>query len=625
MERLRVEETEIGTHSEVDFESLHQRYLAERDKRLRPDGVHQYQRLAVDSTLVDDPYSEPIIREPRNQETDVLIVGGGFSGIVSASVLRKAGNYSLVIVEDGGDFGGTWYWNRYPGARCDIESYIYLPMLEDVGTIPSERYVSATEIFEHAKRLGRHFGLYQDALFQTRITEAVWDDDISRWIVTTDREDRILARFLILGSGQLLSRPKLPGIPGLDTFEGRTFHTSRWDYDFTGGDTTGGLDNLRDKRVAVIGTGATAIQVVPEVAKYAQELVVFQRTPSIVDFRGNRPTSPEWAASLQPGWHSDRMRNFDQMIEGRRPEVALVEDQWSQIWARPAFLHLPADNRPAAAIEYDYLQMNRIRDRVDAIVSDKATAESLKPYYSRFCKRPCFSDHYLQAFNQDNVVLVDTDGRGVDRATPRGLVFEEVEYELDLIIFATGFESFSKSPSESGRYTIVGEDSLTLDQKWSSGFRSLHGMATAGFPNMFVLGSGRQSATSVNIPHRILRQAEHAVAVITTLLDGGVQSMRVTPAAEQEWADVVATTRAGFDIEAQMRECTPGYYNNEGDLSGEVPVIASGYGGGTDAFVAELARWRDESMYDDLEVRWSAVGCPVIAAAGPNDSAGGGK
>ena len=600
MTSLRVEETEVGTRKDIDFEALHRRYLEERDKRLRPEGVGQYRRLDIDSEYTEDPYSAPIVREPLTREVDVAIVGGGFSGLLAAGLLRKAGDAELVIIEDGGDFGGTWYWNRYPGARCDIESYIYLPMLEELGTVPSERYIRTTEIFEHAKNLGRHFDLYKDALFQTRITEAVWDESLSRWVVRTDRDDRILARFILLGSGLLLSRPKLPGIRGLDTFKGHTFHTSRWDYDYTGGDTTGGLERLKDKRVAIIGTGATAIQVVPEVAKYAKHLYVIQRTPSIVDVRGNGPTDLAWWSTLEPGWHEKRMRNFDQMIEGNRPEQNLVNDQWSQVWARPSFLHLPEEERPAAVIEYDYLQMERIRARVDEVVRDPSTAESLKPYYSRFCKRPCFSDEYLQAYNQDNVTLVDTHGRGVQEVTPHSFIVEGAEYEVDCIIFATGFESFAKTPSESGRYSVIGRDGFSLDEKWGSGFRSLHGMTTAGFPNMFVLGASRQSVTSFNIPHRILRQAEHAVSVIDTMLGSGVAVMEVSPEAEQRWAEVIKRVHTRGDIEDQLRECTPGYYNNEGDLSGDTPVIAAGYGAGTDAFIAEVASWRAERMYDDL-------------------------
>lgn len=601
---LRVEETEVGTRKDLDFEALHRRYVIERDKRVRSEGVGQYKRVEADSEYAEDPYSEPIDRESVSKEVDVAIIGGGFSGLISASLLRKAGDAELVIIEDGGDFGGTWYWNRYPGARCDIESYLYMPMLEEVGTIPTERYASTTEIFEHAKKLGRHFDLYKDALFQTRITDATWDEALSRWVVRTSREDRILARFILLGSGQLLSRPKLPGIPGIESFKGHTFHTSRWDYDYTGGDTTGGLEGLKDKRVAVIGTGATAIQVVPQVARYAKQLNVVQRTPSIVDYRGNRPTDMEWAASLKPGWQDERMRNFDQLIEGRNPEVILTEDQWSQIWARPSFLHLPEDQRAAAAVEYDYLQMERIRAGVDEIVRDPATAESLKPYYSRFCKRPCFSDEYLQVFNQPNVTLVDTHGRGVDRVTETSLVVDGVEYEVDCIVFATGFETFAKTPSESGRYNIVGKKGISLDEKWGAGFRSLHGIATEGFPNMFVLGNSRQSVTSFNLPHRILRQAEHVIDVVDTLLKSGIAEMDVTPAAEKDWAEVIAKVHSRGDIEKQIRECTPGYYNDEGAKDGEIPVIAAGYGGGTEAFIAEVAAWRATKMTDDLLLRY---------------------
>ena len=201
------------------------------------------------------------------------------------------------IVEKGGDFGGTWYWNRYPGAQCDTASMVYMPLLEETGHRPTEKYAHAPEILEQCRRIGRQYRLYEKALFQTEVTELRWDDARSRWVVSTSRGDRFTASFVGLGIGPL-HVPKLPGIPGIETFKGHAFHTSRWDYDYTGGDPNGApLTGLADMRVAIIGTGATSVQAVPHLARAAKQLLVVQRTPSSVDVRGNAPIDPEWFAA----------------------------------------------------------------------------------------------------------------------------------------------------------------------------------------------------------------------------------------------------------------------------------------------------------------------------------------
>ncbi len=305
----------------IDFdpEALRARYLAERDKRIRTDGNEQYVEVKGDFTrYVDDPYVKPFTREPLDEAVEVVITGGGFGGLLAGARLREAGFDDIRMIEKGGDFGGTWYWNRYPGAQCDIEAYIYLPLLEETGYIPKEKYSFAPEIMEHSQRIARKFDLYRGALFQTQIKELRWNEAECRWIVATNRDDRLSARYVIMSNGPL-NRPKLPGLPGIDSFKGHTFHTSRWDYNYTGGDTTGNLHKLADKRVAIIGTGATAIQCVPHLGKAAKHLYVFQRTPSSVDERRNRPTDPEWAKSLNAGWQRSRMENFNTLVTGVRP------------------------------------------------------------------------------------------------------------------------------------------------------------------------------------------------------------------------------------------------------------------------------------------------------------------
>src|SRR4029079_5735015 len=342
-------------------------------------------------------------------------------GVCHGSRLRQAGVDDIRIVEKGGDFGGTWYWNRYPGAACDVESYIYLPLLEEIGYVPREKYSQAAEILAHSQAIGRHFDLYRNACFQTEVTEMRWDDSDGRWIVRTNRGDALRARFICMASGPL-HRPKLPGVPGVGSFAGHTFHTSRWDYDYTGGDSEGGLTKLADKVVGIIGTGATAVQCVPHLGAGAQELVVFQRTPCAIDVRNNRPTDPEWAASLEPGWQQRRMENFNNLVTGIPEPEDLVGDGWTDIIGK-LLLQLrqadATDTSPeglAKTVELaDFDKMESIRARVDTIVADPNTADALKPWYRQFCKRPCFHDDYLDTYNRSNVTLVDTDGKGVDR------------------------------------------------------------------------------------------------------------------------------------------------------------------------------------------------------------------
>ena len=595
----------VGVSVEVERERLRERYRRERDKRIRPEGTAQYVKLDPFSEFLRDPFTPHVERGAVSREVDVLIVGGGFGGLTAGSLLRKAGQMDLAIIEDAGDFGGVWYWNRYPGARCDIESYIYLPLLEDLGYMPTERYVRTDEIWAYARRMGHHFDLYKDALFQTRVTELRWDEERERWAVTTDRGDEFSARFVVLASGLMFSRPKLPGIPGIESFGGHSFHTSRWDYDYTGGDNTGGLDGLADKRVALVGTGATAIQVVPRVAESAKELFVFQRTPSIVDSRDNGPTDAAWWESLTQGWQADRQRNFDLVLEGKSHDRVLVQDQWKLVWGRPDARSLSPEATAQAMDDMDFEQMERIRRRIADIVVDEKTAAGLMPFYGRFCKRPCFSDEYLQTFNRPNVTLIDTDGHGPEHLSEFAVHFGGTAYEVDCIIYATGFESFAKSPSQSGRYNVIGRGGVTLDDKWGGEtFASLHGLYTNGFPNMFVIGSSRQSATTFNIPYRMFIQANHVVELITELSKSGVTSMEVTREAELAWGDLQDSLRGDADISKMVLDCTPGYYNNEGRADGGVPVVAAGYPGGTIGFNEQIDSWRRRGGFrEDFTLR----------------------
>ncbi|MBU1374489.1 MAG: NAD(P)/FAD-dependent oxidoreductase [Alphaproteobacteria bacterium] len=579
-----------------DPAALKAKYLTERDKRLHARGKEQYQ--VTDGAFghyLDDPYVPPIVREAILRDIDVLVIGGGFGGLLAAGRLREAGVDDILVVEKGGDFGGTWYWNRYPGAQCDIESYVYMPLLEELGYVPTLKYAFGPEILEHSRAIGRKFDLYPRTLFQTEVTDLSWDGATSRWIATTNRGDKLRARFVAMSTGPL-HRPKLPGIPGIETFEGHSFHTSRWDYEYTGGDHQGGLTGLADKRVGIIGTGATAIQAVPHLGQAAKHLYVFQRTPSSVDERRNRPTDEGWKRGLDAGWQQARMDNFNQLVSGGQADVDLVDDGWTKALRRNT-QGSPAEMEAARQLA-DFRKMEEIRARVDREVHDPATAAALKPWYNQMCKRPTFNDDYLPTFNRPNVTLVDTEGRGVDRVTPTGVLVGDVEYEIDCLIYATGFE-FQTSFARRAGYEIHGRGGLPLSDKYKDGALTLYGVHTRDFPNCFILGNAQQANTP-NFTHMLNEVSRHIAYVVRNALDRQVKTVEPTVAAEQAWlADVMsfANMRRAFD-----EECTPGYYNNEG-MPNDLAVRNNFYGGGSLAFIKLLNDWRAAGDMAGLELK----------------------
>jgi cyclohexanone monooxygenase len=596
----------MATEVSFDPDTLREKYRAERDKRLRADGNDQYVEVGGEfAHFVEDPYVEPgFERAPLADDVGVVVIGGGFGGLLAGARLREAGFEDVRLIEKGGDFGGTWYWNRYPGAQCDIESYIYLPLLEEIGTVPTEKYVRAPEILAHSAAIGRKYDLYRNACFQTEVKELRWDDAATRWIVSTNRGDRMRARFVCMSNGPL-NRPKLPGIPGIGTFRGHSFHTSRWDYDYTGGDSNGNLTGLRGKRVGIIGTGATAVQCVPHVGEAAAQLYVFQRTPSSIDVRGNRPTDPAWARSLRPGWHKQRMENFNILVSGGFQSEDLVNDGWTDIIRKLLVMVQQEGSAPRSLEEMaktmelaDFQKMEQIRARVDEIVADRETAEALKPWYRQFCKRPCFHDDYLLTFNRPNVTLVDTQGKGVERVTPKGVVAGGVEYELDCLIFATGFEVGTDYTRRAG-YEIVGRDGVTLTGKWKDGLRTLHGMHSHGFPNCFIMGP-QQAGFTANYPHLLEEQSRHIAYILTQARLRGATTVEATEEAETKWVEtVISLARFGREF---LESCTPGYYNNEGKLSDRAAQNGF-YGAGSPAFFQLLGEWRAEGSLQGLELR----------------------
>ena len=587
-----------------DPDVLREKYRLERDKRLRAEGSDQYQEVSGDfSHYVDDPYVQtPISRAPLTDTMDVVVIGGGFGGLIAAARLREAGVEKIRIIEKGGDFGGTWYWNRYPGAACDIESYIYLPLCEELNYVPKEKYTHASEILQHSRKIAEKYRLYDDACLQTQVTELVWDDDAAQWIIYTNRGDAMGARFVVMANGPL-NRPKLPGIQGISDFRGHTFHTSRWDYAYTGGGPAGNLSKLQDKRVAIIGTGATAVQCIPHLGASAAALYVFQRTPSSIDIRNNRATDPQWAASLKPGWQKARMENFNTLTSGGIVEEDLIQDGWTEIirnlisMANFRGQGIERSEVPRLMELADFQKMEQVRARAAAVVKDPAVAEALKPYYRQFCKRPCFHDEYLPTFNRDSVHLVNTDGRGVDGITATGIVANGIEYPVDCIIFATGFEVGTDYTRRAG-YDLVGKDGLRLSSKWADGIRTLHGLHTRGFPNLFIV-SNSQAAFTTNFPHAMDEQAQHISYIVRQCMTGNIRTVEAAAAAEDNWVqEIISLSRLSESFQAA---CTPGYYNNEGQPS---PTSAQNgaYGKGPNAYFRKMQAWRDEGNMVGLEL-----------------------
>ena len=600
---------------------------------MRADGNDQYIEVTGDfSHYVDDPYVEPgFVRDPVLEEVEVVVIGGGFGGMLAAARLKDAGIHDVRIIEKGGGFGGTWYWNRYPGASCDIESYVYFPMLEKTGFVPRQKYTNAPETLEYCEVLAERFDLHDNALMQTEVISTEWDEDARRWLVTTNRQDCLKARFVVHSNGPL-NRPKLPAIKGISLYKGHTFHTSRWDYAYTGGDSHGNLDNLSDKRVAIIGTGATAVQCIPHLGAGAKELFVFQRTPSSIDVRNNQATDPDWISTQQPGWQDERRTNFESLMTGVPVKEDLVSDGWTEAF-RLLFGNLrekaPSKWRLAAwslggllSKEFyqkgikqyltdkatahmdltrqmelaDFAKMEKIRSRADSIVEDQETAEALKPYYRQFCKRPCFHDEYLPTYNRPNVHLIDTDGRGVDEFTEKGVMFDGKEYEVDCIIFATGFEVGTDYSRRAG-YSIIGVNGMSVSEKWSNGLSTYHGMHSRGFPNCFFFGPA-QSAFTATYTFSLDENSVHLAHIMTELKKRGATRVEASQAAEDAWVKtIIQKARLTEDFQ---KSCTPGYYNNEGHVN--VNPQNNTYGGGPIEFFKLMKKWRTKGNLEGLEL-----------------------
>ncbi len=589
----------------IDKQALLARYIAERDKRLRADGNAQYLELKGQlAHYLDDPYTPFVERAPKTDHVTFAFVGGGFAGLVTGARLVEAGVTDVRIVEKGGDFGGTWYWNRYPGAQCDTASMVYMPLLEETGHMPTEKYAHAPEILAQCQRIGRQYGLYENALFHTEVKDLSWDEPNARWVIQTNRGDRFTASFIGLGTGPL-HVAKLPGIPGISSFKGHSFHTSRWDYAYTGGDPSGAaMTRLADKRVAIIGTGATSVQAVPHLARACKQLYVVQRTPSSVDVRANAPIDPDWFAGIAtPGWQRRWLENFTANQAGGTAEEDLVQDGWTDLSRRirSKIMQLaPEDRVPqkmlAAYEDSDFEKMEEIRARAETIVADRETAEKLKAWYRQLCKRPCFHDAYLQAFNTPGTRLIDTDGQGVEKITEKGFVVAGVEYEVDCIIYASGFEVGTEYKRRAG-FDLTGRHGLKLSQAWAEGMKTKHGIHVHGFPNAFFVQPTQGANLISNVPHNLTESGRTIAMTVKHALDGGYRQVEVTEEAQAAWVALLLT---GMGRMMGAPDCTPGYYNNEGQTPGPGAQLNVGYPAGATAFFTYIDAWRSSGAFEGL-------------------------
>jgi cation diffusion facilitator CzcD-associated flavoprotein CzcO len=592
---------------ERDLEAVHAKYLHERDKRLVP-GRADIRDLTRDEHFARfraDPFTPRVERAPIVEEVDVVIVGGGIAGVLAGANLRKAGVERIRIVDQAGGIGGTWYWNRYPGVMCDVESYIYLPMLEELDYVPTHRYAFGDEIRSYLQALAERFDLVDDSLFHTGVNEAAWDETAGRWRVRTDRGDTLTTTYYVLAVG-ILNLMKLPAIPGMDRFQGASFHTARWDYGYTGGGPDEPLTRLGDKVVALIGTGASGIQCIPPLAEAARHLYVFQRTPSAIGVRGNRPTDAEFSKALEPGWQRARMDNFQSIMLGRPVDQDLVDDGWTRHFAA---VHHPPRTKGMTIEEYlrsgeevDLSIMEEHRRRVAEIVTDTTKAEVLKPYYRYLCKRPCFHDEYLVAFNRPNVTLIDCPA-GIDRVTEDGLVVDGVGFDVDCIIYGTGFEGELTPLHRRAGHDIVGRGGTTLAEKWADGAATLFGMTTRGFPNLFVMPApGQQAVVTVNYTQLAVLGGEFVGRAVALLREQGARVFDVSADAEAQWTQKILDS--WVDGSRIMSACTPSRLNNEGNPAAMNPRNGN-YGRGFGDYFGYrelLCDWLDTGALEGFEL-----------------------
>ncbi|KAJ5471246.1 hypothetical protein N7530_008603 [Penicillium desertorum] len=606
----------IAKTSEHDLQKIQDQYDVERKKRLRPDGPAQYVSFTDEPTNMFHSNGNVAIDNSLLQEKKarVLIVGAGFGGLLFAVRLLQSGFLratEILFVDTAGGFGGTWWWNKYPGLACDVESYTYMPLLEETKYMPSQKYVNGPELREHANRIAGQWNLSERALFQTVVNKLAWNDQDRQWTVHVTPHGQsptaIQSDFVILATG-LLNSPKIPKLDGLETYKWKVFHTSRWDYEYTGGSPSSPtMHRLQDKTIGFVGTGASAVQVIPHLAQWVKKVIVFQRTPSSVDWRRNHPTDRTWWAKMVQGgsgWQRERMENFNSFCsnEDPLPDIDLVDDGWTKMRSFSVLIGSPSGLDQDHLTRMHQLDLHRqeaIRRRVESTVTDQATARALKPWYPGWCKRPCFSDNFLTAFNRSNVSLTG------------GILAEGQEYDLDAIIFGTGYSLGGSA--DRGNLTVTGRDNQTLQVKWQKGLTSLHGVMTNGFPNLFFPGP-YQAGASANQVYVLDQLAVHVAHIIseagklTSKRNPGVTVIGFTiepsSRSEGEWTSKVLMRARALGV---ILNCTPGYFNREGvqfgDLEGLLAAQSGIWGEGIKSYVKEIEGWRRTGGLAGLDIQ----------------------
>ncbi|XP_014555288.1 hypothetical protein COCVIDRAFT_38927 [Bipolaris victoriae FI3] len=560
------------SHVQPDEQDLLQKYQQEREKRIADTAIIDYidTRSKEIQDLAKDPWvdwNDPKIQNPPLKDGDsvkFLVNGAGHCGLLYACRLVEAGFSAkdIVCVDIAGGFGGTWYWNRYPGLMCDVEGYIYLPLLEETGYVPKHKYSYGAEIRGQNERAAKHFGI--QGQFCTRIDSQIWDDDKKVWVVqltrTMDANAKterltVFADFVIVGGG-VLNIPKIPKLPGWEEFRAkkRVFHSARWDYTYTGGtQEQPDLVNLKDKTVAIIGTGATSVQIIPELAKWAKHLYVVQRTPSYCGYRARRLNYNAWVSNNPQGYGPN-----------------LVNDGWTHTPAGEGLLGTTRKIVEPHETEAYIRELHRIdrprtealRKRIDDVVKDKDTAEKLKPWYGSWCKRPTFHDDYLATFNQPNVTLIDTDGKGLQAFTENGLVYDGQEYKIDALVLATGFTQVNNGDvSQKIDAVIQGRNGQTMSHKAETmGNAPLLGIALSGFPNLFSYFA-RGARASWNMTSIYDMMARYLASILKKahmqVEDGKKVIIEASPEAESKWGDELARRAPLYSA---LAACTPTYF-----------------------------------------------------------------
>nr|QKW94355.1 phenylacetone monooxygenase [Stigmatella erecta] len=465
---------------------------------------------------------------------DALIVGAGFSGLYMLYRLRQLG-LSVRTYEAGSEVGGTWFWNRYPGARCDIDSmnysYSFSHELEQEWKW-TERYATQPEILRYLNHVADRFGLRQDIQFRTRVASAVFDEATNRWKIQTDDGASVSARFLIMATG-CLSAAKVPDFKGLETSQARWYHTSRWPHE--GVDFTG-------QRVGVIGTGSSGIQVIPIIAEQADHLFVFQRTPSFSVPARNAPIDPTYESQMKASYAEYRRKARETragVVMEVNPKSALDaspeerEHAYKARWELGGTSFLATFSDVMRSREANETAAEFIRSRIRATVRDPAVADALSPKdYPLGTKRICVDTHYYETFNRDNVTLVDVKTSPIEALTPKGLRTRSAEYELDSIVFATGFDAFTGALFN---IDIRGRGNASLKQKWAEGPRTYLGVAIAGFPNLFTITGPGSPSVFGNAIVSIEQHVDWITDCITYLQERRLERIEATAEAEDKW------------------------------------------------------------------------------------------